>query len=358
MKSRKSNIIMKESRSHPLITCIIPTYRRPKKLRRAIYSVLNQTYRNILVCVYDNASGDETADVVAEIMKHDPRVRYHCHEKNIGAVRNFQFGQKHVKTEFFSFLSDDDVLLPEFYEMALHALSQRNDLIFAATQVITMTEKGTIVGRRPDHFPPGLYEPPGGFDAMVKYGHPIWTGILFRSVCLKKAGPIDPCVGSPSDLEFELRLAANFPYVVLNKPGAIFVADEGASATGAYAVKTPEGRLKMYHKIIQEYPISEESKKNAVDVLRKRHKKALIGYGLRMIANGDVKGVASVAKVMSLYGRNAIYFFFYSIEKIYKIGILRKIISKIVWLVMSERHKKTDHASSQFQEYERYLRIP
>ncbi|RKX41747.1 MAG: glycosyltransferase family 2 protein, partial [Thermotogae bacterium] len=67
--------------SKPLITTIIPTYRRPKLLQRAIKSVLNQTYPHFQVCVYDNASGDETAEVVAEFAKKDPRVKYYCHPK-------------------------------------------------------------------------------------------------------------------------------------------------------------------------------------------------------------------------------------------------------------------------------------
>lgn len=50
----------------PMITTIIPTYRRPRLLRRAIRSVLNQTYPHFQVCVYDNASGDETATIVAD----------------------------------------------------------------------------------------------------------------------------------------------------------------------------------------------------------------------------------------------------------------------------------------------------
>ena len=47
--------------NQPLITTIIPTYQRPQLLRCAIQSVLDQTYANFQVCVYDNASGDETA---------------------------------------------------------------------------------------------------------------------------------------------------------------------------------------------------------------------------------------------------------------------------------------------------------
>ena len=44
----------------PLITAIIPTYRRPQKLRRAIKSVMNQTYKNIEILVVDDCSKDNT----------------------------------------------------------------------------------------------------------------------------------------------------------------------------------------------------------------------------------------------------------------------------------------------------------
>jgi len=70
----------------PLITTVIPTYRRPRLLKRAILSALGQTYRNIQVCVYDNASGDETAEVVAGIANGDRRVKYYCHPTNIGMM--------------------------------------------------------------------------------------------------------------------------------------------------------------------------------------------------------------------------------------------------------------------------------
>ena len=87
----------------PQITTVIPTYRRPKLLRRAIQSVLNQTYPHFLVCVYDNASGDETEEVVAEIAHRDSRVRYHRYPENIGLVRNFAYGAAQVVTPFLDF---------------------------------------------------------------------------------------------------------------------------------------------------------------------------------------------------------------------------------------------------------------
>ena len=68
----------------PLITTIIPTYQRPKLLRRAIKSVLNQTYPHFQVCVYDNASGDETEAIVQEFIAKDSCIQYFRQEKNWG----------------------------------------------------------------------------------------------------------------------------------------------------------------------------------------------------------------------------------------------------------------------------------
>src|SRR5579875_1770387 len=59
-----------------VVTTVIPTFRRPHLLKRAIASALNQTYEAVAVEVFDNASGDETAAVVAEAASKDPRVRY------------------------------------------------------------------------------------------------------------------------------------------------------------------------------------------------------------------------------------------------------------------------------------------
>ncbi len=49
----------------PLVTVVIPTHNRAGLLRESLASVLSQTFARIEVIVSDNASSDETADVVA-----------------------------------------------------------------------------------------------------------------------------------------------------------------------------------------------------------------------------------------------------------------------------------------------------
>jgi glycosyltransferase involved in cell wall biosynthesis len=109
------------------ITTIIPTYRRPKLLQRTIRSVLGQTCNDFEISIFDNASDDCTAAVVRELARYDPRIKYHCHSQNIGIIRNFAYGMKQVSSPFINLLSDDDILLPNFFETAIRSFESNSE---------------------------------------------------------------------------------------------------------------------------------------------------------------------------------------------------------------------------------------
>lgn len=206
----------------PLITTIIPTYRRPKQLKSAIESVLAQTYSHFQICVYDNASGDDTADVVAALAKEDSRVRYFCHPQNINAGPNFEYGMLQVKTPFFSILSDDDILLPEFYQTAMKGFDTHPEAAFFAGAVIDVAENGQFIAiSKTTLHESELRVPPQGLYEMVD-SYINWTGILFRKEVIEAIGGIDKNV-KPIDVDFVLKAAACFSYVVSQKPCALFV---------------------------------------------------------------------------------------------------------------------------------------
>ncbi len=205
-----------------LITTIIPTFRRPQLLRRAIQSSLAQSFTDLQVLVLDNASGDETAAVVTKLIKTDGRVKYHCHPENIGGGNNFQYGLQHVTTPFFSILSDDDILLPDFYGTAMQAFTDHPQASFVACGTLHITPTGDYYGMPVARLPAGSYRPPEGVLALLRYGHPEWTGILFRSAILHEIGFLDLETGHASDLDFELRAAARTSFVVSHQPAAIY----------------------------------------------------------------------------------------------------------------------------------------
>lgn len=253
------------------ITTVIPTFQRPKLLARAIKSILAQTYRDCSVLVLDNASADETASVVAQMAAQDPRVRYHRQPTNLGALANFSYGMSSVRTPFFSLLSDDDVLFPEFYADAIESLQRYPQALMFAGSTLEYDEEGRL-GYVPLSFWPreGLYEPDEALRRMLGFKHPTWTGIVFRCSALELAGPLDPEVGPPADVDFEMRVAARAPMIVSFKPCAAWVSHPNSVNAGVDA-----GVVRGYEKMARNI--------EAVDALAAGTKKAMVA-GLHRVA--------------------------------------------------------------------------
>jgi glycosyltransferase involved in cell wall biosynthesis len=208
----------------PLVTAVIPTYRRPHMLKRAIESVLTQTYPYVRVCVYDNASGDETEAFVRELAQSDPRVYYYGHASNIGAMRNFLYGMERIDTPFFSFLSDDDWLLPRFYETALREFQKYPESRFVSLGCIVTD--GQHILRRPsiNRRCAGYYQPPQGFLVMLRDWLLVtWTSILFRREVIDEVGLVPKVDCLPIDLEYLLQISIQSPFFVSPEPGAMYM---------------------------------------------------------------------------------------------------------------------------------------
>ena len=130
----------------PIVTVVIPTYRRPHLVVQAIGSVLSQTMSDLEILVVDDCSQDQTRTVVEAIS--DPRVRYFMHETNKGlpAVRNT--GIRLARGRYIAFLDDDDLWHPKKLERQLDAL--RGYDAVACTAVSSAKGYAMRVHKRPN----------------------------------------------------------------------------------------------------------------------------------------------------------------------------------------------------------------
>ena len=92
--------------NYPLVSVIIPVFNRKHLIQRSIYSVLNQTYKNLEVLVIDDASTDKTKEKVLEIK--DSRLKYFRNEKNLGPSGSRNKGIKLSSGELIAFQDSDD----------------------------------------------------------------------------------------------------------------------------------------------------------------------------------------------------------------------------------------------------------
>lgn len=99
-----------------LVSIIIPTFGTNDSLKRAIDSVLNQSYKNIEIIVVDDNGENTKSNLVAkQIMsnyKNHKKIKYVEHKKNKNGSAARNTGFKNSSGEYIGFLDDDDV----FYE--------------------------------------------------------------------------------------------------------------------------------------------------------------------------------------------------------------------------------------------------
>lgn len=113
------------------VSIIIPTYKRPTTLKRAINSCLNQSYNNIEVIVVDDNNEDsEYREITEKLMKEyedNNKVIYLKHKKNMNGATARNTGIRHAKGDYITFLDDDDVLLKDKIRLQVKKLKSMNN---------------------------------------------------------------------------------------------------------------------------------------------------------------------------------------------------------------------------------------
>ncbi|MFN8595224.1 MAG: glycosyltransferase [Anaerolineae bacterium] len=123
----------------PRVSVCIPTYNRIAFLPKVIECALNQTFVDLEVLVVDNASTDETAEIVAGYS--DARVRYIRNDQNLGMVRNWNRCFELARGEYVTIWSDDDQYDAQLVaeQSAVLAASPAVGLVYTAHQVRHVT---------------------------------------------------------------------------------------------------------------------------------------------------------------------------------------------------------------------------
>lgn len=117
----------------PLVSIGIPTYNHADVVGSALRSALAQTYENVEILLFDNASSDSTRQVIADVARGDPRVRYVRNDVNLGMTGNFNACISAASGEFLKFLCADDLLLPDCVATMVSAFARNPGAVLVAS---------------------------------------------------------------------------------------------------------------------------------------------------------------------------------------------------------------------------------
>lgn len=127
------------------ISICIPTYQRPKFLKEALDSVLEQTLQPVEIVIGDDSHDDLTENLVLDIMKECKiPIIYRRHSPSLGQAGNINFLYETAKGNKIVLLHDDDLLMPNSLEDLNSCWDLHPDLVAAYGNQYFISEEGII----------------------------------------------------------------------------------------------------------------------------------------------------------------------------------------------------------------------
>ena len=210
---------------NPMVSVIIATYRRSLELKRAIQSVINQTYQNVEIIVIDDNANEQWNSIVSDIInlllnKTSMSIKKIVNASNLGSAKTRNRGIEESTGDYITFLDDDDYYLPEKIEKQLFAMINSN-ADYSISDLTLLYSDGSICEERNR---PYLLtkERSNLIICHLKYHMTGTDTLMFSKEYLNKIGRFEPIdVGD----EFYLMMKAiNGDGVFVYQPGALVCA--------------------------------------------------------------------------------------------------------------------------------------
>lgn len=227
------------------ISVIIPTHNRPELLKKAIQSVVDQTYRDFELIVVDDGDSVQAEETVRAF--NDPRIRYIQHEKSIGGAAARNTGIKNSNSQFIALLDDDDEWLPEKLEIQMKAFEHTSpDVGFCFTAVRNIYDNKEEITKVPEGV--GDY-----FETVLKRFKTFLnvTLVIKRSV-LDSVGYFDEKFPSHQEADLMIRVAKKYKGLGINKP-LVLVNMRQHEHTGGSLERRIAGRKMILGKYLAEF---------------------------------------------------------------------------------------------------------
>ena len=133
--------------STPHVSILIPTYHYARYLPEAIESVLAQDFQDFEILISDDASTDDSAEVIGRYAAKDRRIRCQIQPANLGMVQNWNWCLSEARGNYIKFLFGDDLLAsPQALTKLLNLLESDPTAVLAASARYIIGEDSKILG--------------------------------------------------------------------------------------------------------------------------------------------------------------------------------------------------------------------
>ena len=218
-----------------MVSVIMTVYGKDKYLDVAIYSILNQTHKNLELIIVDDRSTDDAWKYLQDISKKDPRIKLLQVDKNGGTYLAKNLGLNKANGDYIAFMDSDDWTHPQRIECQIGALKSKPNSKAIWHKYFRIDELGNIIFR--------------GKGALRN----ACISLLYKKEILQKIGYFDSLrVGA--DTEFIERIQAYFgeDALIEDPIPSMFMLQHSSSLTGG-------GKFHISWRSITDYRLAHHS---------------------------------------------------------------------------------------------------
>jgi glycosyltransferase involved in cell wall biosynthesis len=119
--------------NEPLVSIGVPVFNGGSTLIECLDLLLSQTFYDFELIISDNCSTDNTQSICREYAKKDDRIKYFRQEKNIGALKNFQFVLSKSIGMYFMWAAADDLRSSDYIQENINKIESTQACIFSSS---------------------------------------------------------------------------------------------------------------------------------------------------------------------------------------------------------------------------------
>lgn len=227
----------------PLVSVVLCTYMGQKYLPIQLDSVLNQTYKNLEVLIFDDVSTDETITILKDYETKHANIKISVNAHNLGYVKNFEQGIKMANGSYIALCDQDDIWDLNKIELQVAAIKD-NLLVYHNSAFID--DNGVSLNKcMSDIY--NMYEG-NSWEQFLLYNCVSGHSVLMKKELAKLVMPLDPKQHHDQQIAFIASIYGSIAYI--NLPLVKYRQHE-ASFTDILSIKKDDEKsIKHTHDLI------------------------------------------------------------------------------------------------------------
>ena len=254
-----------------MVSVIIPTFNRAALLKKAIASVLSQTYKDFELIVVDDGSEDNTAEVISCFADRMTYIR----QKNKGPASARNVGIKKSQGDFIAFLDSDDWWERKKLAVQMSEMQRNPDLFISHTQEIWYKNERLLNQKKRHEKFHGYI-----FDKCLPLCVASMSTVMVRRELFDRVGLFDESLPCCEDYDFWLRVSIKHPFLLIGRP--LTLKDGGHLDQVSFIFKTGIDKFRIHSiaKMLDSGALNDEQRQLAIGELQKK---------CRIYGNGCIK---------------------------------------------------------------------